>query len=154
MGSGALWSDSDVVGIERGARRVVRLAIECGVRKTAMRDVPIRCGKAHADASCAKLSVRSVRPCALDSRALLHLLPPTDEDPAVVASVARAVCADRATSRGSRRRSTKARLPSSFAAHLNLREDGMGRASIVPVGHGRHFLLTRGSALQLRPPLA
>ena len=55
---------------------------------------------------------------ALRSRARLHLLPPNDEFQVVVASAARAVCADRATSRGSPRRSIRVQLPSSCIPHV------------------------------------
>jgi hypothetical protein len=34
-------------------------------------------------------------------------------------------------------------LPSSSATHFHSRRDRAARASIVPVGHGRHFSLTR-----------
>ena len=46
-----------------------------------------------------------------------RLLPPSDGFHVVVASAARAVCADRAMSRGLPRRSTKVRLPSSCMPH-------------------------------------
>ena len=137
----ALLSDRKFVKTERGACRVVRLAIKGGVRRRSMRNAPDCSRKAQVNPLLRRISVRSARPCALDLRALPRLHPPSDEYPDVVASGARAVCADRATFRGSPRRSTKAQLPSSFVMRLNLNEDGIGRASIVPVWHGRHFLL-------------
>jgi len=105
--------------VEREACRVVRLAIETGVRRTPMRAATARSGKAHATAVAADLSVPFELPFALESRAPHRLPPPSDGYPDVVASRARAVCADRATPRGSPRRSTKARLSSSSATHLS-----------------------------------
>ena len=132
--------------IERGACRVVRLAIESGVRRTPMRNAPRRFGKAYANAWSSRVSVRFALPCAPDSRAPRRLRPPSDAGPGVVAFAARALCADRAWSRGSLRRPTKALWPNSSATTFHLLRDGTGRASIVPVGQGRHFSLTRAGS--------
>lgn len=130
-----------VCKIERGACRVVRLAIETGSEKNA--NAPCRFGKAYANAWSSRVRVRFAPPCVLDSRAPRRPHPPSDAGPGVVAFAARAVCADRAWSRGSLRRPTKAQLPNSSATYFRLPGDGPGRASIVPVGQGRHFSFTR-----------
>jgi hypothetical protein len=90
-----------------------------------------------------EVSVESALPCAPDSLAPLLLHPPSDEYPGVVASVARAVCACRAWFRGSPRQETRAQSTSSSATHFRLERDRTARAFSVPVGHGRHFSLTR-----------
>jgi hypothetical protein len=132
-----------VCGIERGARRVVRLAIETEVRRTRMQNAPSPAGKAYADAWRRTVRFRFALPCARDSWAPRRLHPPSDAVPVVVASGARAFCAGRAWSRGLPHRPIKAQLPSSFATRFHLHRDGTGRASIVPVGQGRHFWFTR-----------
>ena len=97
------------------------LAAWSGKRSKVMRERKMRTvrdrgsSSAHACA-CARTRVPFARQCVRDSRALLPLLPPTDGFRVVVASAARAVCADRAMFRGLPRRSTKLRLPSSFVA--------------------------------------
>jgi hypothetical protein len=116
---GALKRCCSVRRIERGACRVVRLA------------------------SRNRFSVRFALPRVADSLALRRPHPPSDAGPGVVASAARAVCAGRASFPGSLRRSTKAQLPSSSVTRFHLHRDGAERASNVPVGHGRHFSLTR-----------
>ena len=132
-----------VWGIERGACRVVRLAIETGVRRKRMSKASRPARKAYAHARSTGVSARSVPPCVPGLRAQRRLLPPSDAVPGVVASGARAVCADRVWSRGSPRRSAIAQLPSSSASCFHLDQDGMTRALIVPVGPGIHFSLTR-----------
>ena len=131
--------------IEREACRVVRLAIETGVRRTPMHAGVGRSGTAHANAVM-DFSVPFELPFAPDSRAPRHLPPPSDGFPDVVASPARAVCADRASPRGSPRRSTKARLSSSFATHPDLACEKAGM-----VEH-RSFLSGWDDIFRLRGP--
>ncbi len=71
--------------------------------------------------SVAKERAQSAPQFARDSRERPRLLPPSDEFRVVVASAARAVCADRATFPGPPRRSTRVQLPirltRSFVSH-------------------------------------
>ncbi len=105
-----------IESLERGARRMVWQAIEDEVQRERMlgRLRDRNSSKAFARGSATR-RVRSVQ-CARRYRGSRRLLPPSDGFPAVVASAARAVCADRAMSRGLPRRSTKFRLPSSLMA--------------------------------------